>query len=233
MIGVKYQTLPASARSGRDGGERRLQTALMRLKTAHRFLPESGMGGAIEYALGQWAGLEVWLGEGRVRSTTTWSKTPSVLQRLAKNWLFRGSADAGEHGAILYTLIENCRREEVDPFAYLRDVLSRLPSMTNQQKRGNDSRSLGAHPARQAATPHCIDVEAKQLRHRRSRPSQNCRQAALRVTLTIKSRPMFIEELTVLLQALIAVVLGGLLGWEREASGKWAGLRTHILVWIR
>lgn len=38
------------------------------------------------------------------------------------------------------------------------------------------------------------------------------------------------EELFVLGQALVALLLGGLLGWEREASGKHAGLRTHMLV---
>lgn len=37
-------------------------------------------------------------------------------------------------------------------------------------------------------------------------------------------------EIHILLQALAAAVLGGLLGWERENAGKWAGLRTHILV---
>lgn len=39
-----------------------------------------------------------------------------------------------------------------------------------------------------------------------------------------------IQELYILLQALIALLLGGLLGWERESAGKWAGLRTHMLV---
>jgi putative Mg2+ transporter-C (MgtC) family protein len=37
-------------------------------------------------------------------------------------------------------------------------------------------------------------------------------------------------ELYILFQAAIALVLGGLIGWEREAAGKWAGLRTHMLV---
>ncbi len=40
----------------------------------------------------------------------------------------------------------------------------------------------------------------------------------------------YAEEFQILLQALVAMVLGGLLGWEREASGKWAGFRTHMLV---
>lgn len=37
-------------------------------------------------------------------------------------------------------------------------------------------------------------------------------------------------ELYVLFQACVALFLGGLIGWEREAAGKWAGLRTHMLV---
>ncbi len=35
--------------------------------------------------------------------------------------------------AILYTIIESCRRRGVEPLAYLKDVLTRLPSMTNKQ----------------------------------------------------------------------------------------------------
>ena len=50
-----------------------------------------------------------------------------------KNWLFMGDADAGERGAIIYTVIESCRRRSIDPYAYLADVLTRLPRMTNWQ----------------------------------------------------------------------------------------------------
>jgi putative Mg2+ transporter-C (MgtC) family protein len=42
----------------------------------------------------------------------------------------------------------------------------------------------------------------------------------------------YIEEFQILLQAIIAMALGGLVGWEREASGKWAGFRTHMLVCV-
>jgi putative Mg2+ transporter-C (MgtC) family protein len=38
------------------------------------------------------------------------------------------------------------------------------------------------------------------------------------------------SEFHVLLQALVALVLGGTVGWEREAAGKWVGLRTQMLV---
>jgi transposase len=50
-----------------------------------------------------------------------------------KNWLFIGDGQAGERSAILYTVIESCRRRGIDPYAYLRDVLTRLPRMTNWQ----------------------------------------------------------------------------------------------------
>src|SRR4030095_7612338 len=36
----------------------------------------------------------------------------------------------GERSAILYTVIESCRRHDLDPYAYLREVLSRLPELT-------------------------------------------------------------------------------------------------------
>ena len=56
---------------------------------------------------------------------------PTALGK--KNWLFMGDADAGERGAILYSVIESCRRRDIDPYAYLKDVLTRLPRMTNHQ----------------------------------------------------------------------------------------------------
>ena len=50
-----------------------------------------------------------------------------------KNWLFVGEAGAGQRGAIIYTIIESCRRRNIDPYTYLRDVLTRLPHLTNHQ----------------------------------------------------------------------------------------------------
>ena len=40
--------------------------------------------------------------------------------------------DAGQRSAIIYSLVVSCQRHGKDPFAYLRDVLRRLPTMTNQ-----------------------------------------------------------------------------------------------------
>ena len=56
---------------------------------------------------------------------------PSAIGK--KNWLFIGNARAGDRSAILYTIIGSCRRRGLNPFAYLRGVFTRLPSMTNRQ----------------------------------------------------------------------------------------------------
>ena len=48
-------------------------------------------------------------------------------------WLFFGSEEAGQRSAVIYTLIENCRLHGVEPYAYLKDVLQRLPYTTNQE----------------------------------------------------------------------------------------------------
>jgi hypothetical protein len=86
------------------------------------------MGKAISYALGQWDGLVVYLGDGRVEidnNTVENAIRPTAVGK--KNWLFIGDGEAGDRGAILYTVVESCRRRGIDPYEYLRDVLERIP----------------------------------------------------------------------------------------------------------
>jgi len=112
----------------------RLERALVRLKRSGKHLPQSLLGNAMDYALGQWRTLDVYLADGRVEIDNNLVENairPTALGK--KNWLFMGDADAGERGAILYTVIESCRRRGIDPYAYLKDVLTRLPNMTNHQ----------------------------------------------------------------------------------------------------
>jgi transposase len=112
----------------------RLERAFIRLKSSGRFLPQSLLGIAIDYALGQWKTLDIYLGDGRVEIDNNLVENairPTALGK--KNWLFMGDADAGERGAILYSVIESCRRRGLDPYSYLKDVLTRLPRMTNHQ----------------------------------------------------------------------------------------------------
>lgn len=110
----------------------RIGRALARFKG--RFLPKSLLGEAIHYARGQWSGLLIYLGDGRVEIDNNLVENairPTAIGK--KNWLFIGEAGAGQRGAIIYTLVECCRRRGLDPYTYLRDVLTRLPRMTNHQ----------------------------------------------------------------------------------------------------
>jgi len=112
----------------------RLHRALVRLKTARRYLPQSLMGKAIDYALNQWPSLQFFLDDGRLEIDNNLVENairPTAVGK--KNWLFIGEAEAGERSAIIYSVIESCRRRGLDPFAYLREVFTRLPSMTNWQ----------------------------------------------------------------------------------------------------
>jgi transposase len=113
---------------------KRLERAFISLKSSGRFLPQSLVSIAMDYALGQWKTLEVFLEDGRVEIDNNLVENairPTALGK--KNWLFMGDADAGERGAIIYTVIESCRRRGIDPYAYLKDILTRLPNMTNHQ----------------------------------------------------------------------------------------------------
>jgi transposase len=112
----------------------RLRRTLLHWKSRKRFLPQSLMGKAIDYALGQWTSLLPYLEDGRLEIDTNLVENairPTAIGK--KNWLFIGEANAGERSAIIYTIVESCRRRGIDPYAYLRDVLTRLPMATNWQ----------------------------------------------------------------------------------------------------
>jgi transposase len=113
---------------------RRIHRVLQRWYLTRRFLPKSSMGKAVSYALGQWESLEVYLKEPEIEIDNNLVENairPTALGK--KNWLFFGDAEAGERSAIIYSIIESCRRHGIEPYTYLHDVLTRLPSMTNRQ----------------------------------------------------------------------------------------------------
>lgn len=98
-----------------------------------RVLPQSGLGKACDYLLGHWKPLTAHLRHGQTRLDNNLVENairPSALGK--KNWLFIGHPDAGQRSAIIYSIVVSCQRHGKDPLAYLRDVLTRLPAMTNQ-----------------------------------------------------------------------------------------------------
>jgi transposase len=109
----------------------RLHRALQRLQS--RYLPQCLMGQAIGYALNQWPLLERFVEHGEVELDNNLVENairPTAIGK--KNWLFFGSEEAGERSAVIYTLMQNCRMHGVEPYTYLKDVLERLPTATNQ-----------------------------------------------------------------------------------------------------
>jgi hypothetical protein len=100
---------------------------------AERNLPKSPLGEAIGYARNQWAALNRYADDGALEIDNNASER--ALRRVAvgrKNWLFAGSDTGGERAAIVYSLIATCQRHGVEPWAYLYDVLKRLPTHSIQ-----------------------------------------------------------------------------------------------------
>jgi transposase len=91
-------------------------------------LPKSPIAQAINYARNHWQALLRFTEHGFLNIDNNASERamrPAALGR--KNYLFAGSDEGGRTTAVLYTLTQTCRRHGIDPFAYLQDVLTRLP----------------------------------------------------------------------------------------------------------
>jgi hypothetical protein len=109
---------------------RRLKKLLNLLALRRSILPKSLLGKAISYALNQWQRLEVYLADGRILIDNNEVENAIRPTKLgARNWMFIGAESAGQKSAILYTIVENCRRLGINPKEYLEDVLTRLPAM--------------------------------------------------------------------------------------------------------
>jgi hypothetical protein len=101
---------------------------------ASRVLPKSPIGQAIAYAQRQWPALMRFTEAGFLNIDNNASER--ALRAVAigrKNWLFAGSDKGGHTAAVLYSITQTCRRHGIDPFAYLHDVLARLPNSSAGQ----------------------------------------------------------------------------------------------------
>ena len=108
-----------------------LKRAAVHLRTAS--LPQSPLGKACSYLLGHWDSLVVHCDHGRSKLDTNAVENAIRPTKLgSKNWLFVGHPEAGERAAVIYSLTESCRRRGIDPFAYFKDVLARLPTMNSK-----------------------------------------------------------------------------------------------------
>ncbi|SAI67017.1 ISPpu15%2C transposase Orf2 [Bordetella ansorpii] len=111
-------------------------------ETLHRWLiaqrqrvPDgSGTARAIDYSLKRWEALTRYLHDGDAPIDNNWVENqirPWAIGR--SNWLFAGSLRGGQRAAAIMSLIQSARLNGHDPYAYLKDVLTRLPTQKNHQ----------------------------------------------------------------------------------------------------
>ena len=85
---------------------------------------------AMDYMLKRWGSFARFLDDGRICLTN--NATERALRPLAlgrKSWLFAGSDRGGERTAAMYTLIGTAKLNDVDPQAWLADVLGRIAEL--------------------------------------------------------------------------------------------------------
>lgn len=91
--------------------------------------PKSPMGKALAYAIQRWDELMVYTIDGKLNidnNPVENSIRPVALGR--KNYLFAGSHEAAQRSAMFYSLLGTCKMHVINPFIYLKDVLSRIPT---------------------------------------------------------------------------------------------------------
>ena len=89
---------------------------------------------ALDYSLKRWGALTQFLDDGQLPIDNNWIENqirPIAIGR--SNWLFAGSLRAGQRSAAVMSLIQSAKLNGHDPYAYLKDVLARLPTHKNSQ----------------------------------------------------------------------------------------------------
>lgn len=97
-------------------------------------LPKSPMAEAIGYALNNWTALLRYTEAGFLSIDNNVAERE--MKRIAigrKNWLHVGSSNGGRTAAVLLSFTSTCQRLQVEPWAYLQDVLHRLPTTKPEQ----------------------------------------------------------------------------------------------------
>lgn len=101
-------------------------------KQKSRVLPKSVLGQAVTYCLNQWEKLEAFLKDGRLEIDNNRSERsikPFVIGR--KNWMFANTPRGAQASAIIYSIIETAKENNLNPFLYLTYLFEKLPQLTN------------------------------------------------------------------------------------------------------
>jgi transposase len=115
--------------------------------SAARVLPKSKLGEALGYLRNHWEPLQTYLTDGRVPIDN--NDVEQLMKQVAigrRNWLFIGSVPAGERAADFLTLVSSAVRNDLDVWAYLKDVLDRLLAGTTDYTTLRPDAWRQAHP---------------------------------------------------------------------------------------
>jgi hypothetical protein len=146
--------------------------------TRHRLQVPNGSSTAkaIDYSLKRWTALAHYIDDGQVPIDNNWIENrirPIATGR--KNWLFAGSLRAGKRAAAIMSLIQSAKLNGHDPFLYLKDILSRLPTQPNSRIGEVAAASLAARLTKTNAPPlaHAQPYSRPRWPSRWSTPSLN------------------------------------------------------------
>jgi transposase len=134
------------------------------LEQRPQVLPKSPMAEAIGYALNNWTALIRYTEAGFLSIDNNVAERE--MKRIAigrKNWLFVGSEKGGHTAAILFSFTSTCHRLGIEPWAYLQDVLSRLPTTPAErliELLPDRWQAARQHAARASGTPSAASVSA-------------------------------------------------------------------------
>jgi transposase len=121
---------PPERRRVRNDDSRPLATALetwLRQQRA-KLSAKNEIAKAIAYSLNRWSGLIRFLDDGRLCMTNNAAERALRCVAVGRhNWTFAGSDEGGRRAAAIYTLVETAKLNDIDPRAWLADVLARLP----------------------------------------------------------------------------------------------------------
>jgi hypothetical protein len=98
-------------------------------KTLQNTLPKGKTGQAIAYLHKNWEKLSAYVQDGRLNIDN--NPVENAIRPFAigrKNWMFSSSQNGAKASAMLYSLIETAKANELEPYAYLRTLFTRLPS---------------------------------------------------------------------------------------------------------
>jgi len=102
---------------------------------AEEFLPKSLIGKAATYTRNQWAALNRYVDDGDLSIDNNFAERamrPIAIGR--KNWLSVGSERAGDRAAVLISLVASCKNNFVEPWAYLKDVFTKMAHKPTEEQ---------------------------------------------------------------------------------------------------